>query len=49
MVVDVADGARALAAQDAMEPVRFVPLVRNADAARGKAEQAARSIGELVE
>jgi protein-L-isoaspartate(D-aspartate) O-methyltransferase len=34
---------------DAMEPVRFVPLVRNPDADRREAEQAARSIGELVE
>jgi protein-L-isoaspartate(D-aspartate) O-methyltransferase len=33
----------------AMEPVQFVPLVRNGDVDRRKLEQAARSIGELVE
>jgi protein-L-isoaspartate(D-aspartate) O-methyltransferase len=34
---------------DAMEPVRFVPLIRDAHADVREAEQAARSIGELVE
>jgi len=34
---------------DAMEPVRFVPLIRDADADHREAEQAARSIAELVE